>query len=66
MKMEDIRKLTNEEINKKLVETKDELFNLRFASATGNVEKPHRIKELRHLVARFKTVLKERQLESAK
>ncbi len=60
MKMEEIRKLTNEEINKKFVETKEELFNLRFASSTGNIEKPHRIKELRHLVARLKTVLRER------
>jgi large subunit ribosomal protein L29 len=66
MKIEEIRKLTVEEINKKLIESKDELFNLRFASATGNIEKPHRIKELRHTIARLKTVLKERELESAK
>ena len=50
-----------EEINKKLVETKEELFNLRFQQATGNLEKPSRIKDLRHTVARMKTVLRERE-----
>ena len=46
---------------KKLVETKEELFNLRFQQATGNLEKPSRIRDLRHTVARMKTVLKERE-----
>ena len=63
MKMVDIRKLTTEDLNKKLTENKKELFNLKFASATGTLEKPHRIKELRHEVARIKTVIKERELE---
>ncbi|MBQ4262994.1 MAG: 50S ribosomal protein L29 [Bacilli bacterium] len=63
MKMEDIRKMSTEDLNKKLNENKKELFNLKFAAATGNLEKPHRIKELRHEVARIKTVIKERELE---
>ena len=62
MKVSEIRELSNEEIEKKLVETKEELFNLRFQQATGNLEKPSRIRELRHTVARMKTVLKEREL----
>ncbi len=62
MKMLEIRKLATEELNKKLEENKKELFNLKFASATGNLEKPHRIKELRHEVAKIKTVIRERQL----
>ena len=62
MKMADIRKLTTEDLNKKLEEIKKELFNLRFAGATGNLEKPHRIKELRHDVAKIKTVIREREL----
>ena len=66
MKMVDIRKLTTEDLNKKLVENKKELFNLRFASATGNLEKPHRIKELRHEVAKIKTVIRERELSEVK
>ena len=62
MKVKEIRELTTEEINKKLVEAKEELFNLRFQQATGNLEKPSRIKDLRHTVARLKTVLREREL----
>ena len=62
MKVKEIRELTTEEINQKLVEAKEELFNLRFQQATGNLEKPSRIKDLRHTVARLKTVLREREL----
>ena len=61
MKVKEIRELSTEEINKKLVETKEELFNLRFQQSTGNIEKPSRIRELRHTVPRMKTVLKERE-----
>ena len=61
MKVKEIRELSTEEINKRLVETKEELFNLRFQQATGSLEKPSRIRELRHTVARMKTVLKERE-----
>ncbi len=61
MKVNEIRELSTEEINKKLVETKEELFNLRFQQATGALEKPSRIRDLRHTVARMKTVLKERE-----
>ena len=62
MKVKEIREMTTEEINKKIALTKQELFNLRFQQATGNLEKPSRIRELRHLVARLKTVLREREL----
>ena len=61
MKVKEIRELSTEEINKKLVEAKEELFNLRFQQATGTLEKPSRIRDLRHTVARLKTVLKERE-----
>lgn len=62
MKNEEIRKLTDEEITKKMEECKEELFNLRFNQATGTLEKPTRIRELRKLVARMKTILREREL----
>ncbi len=62
MKVKEIRELSTEEIQEKLVETKKELFNLRFQQATGNLEKPSRIRDLRHTVARMKTVLKEREV----
>ena len=61
MKVKEIRELSTEEIQKKLVETKEELFNLRFQQATWTLEKPSRIRDLRHTVARLKTVLKERE-----
>ena len=62
MKVKEIRELSTEEINKKLVETKEELFNLRFQQATGTLEKPSSIRDLRHTVARLKTVLREREI----
>ena len=63
VKNSEIRELTNEEITKKIDECKEELFNLRFSQATGNLEKPSRIRELRKLVARMKTILRERELK---
>ena len=60
----EIRDLTNEEITKKIEEYKDEVFKLRFSQATGNLEHPARIKELRKLVARMKTILRERELNN--
>ncbi|MBE6147284.1 MAG: 50S ribosomal protein L29 [Firmicutes bacterium] len=62
MKVKEIRELTTEEIVAKIKEAKEELFNLRFQQATGNLEKPSRIRDLRHTVARLKTVLREREL----
>lgn len=62
MKVKEIRELTTDQIIAKIKETKEELFNLRFQQTTGNLEKPSRIRELRHTVARLKTVLREREL----
>jgi large subunit ribosomal protein L29 len=66
MKMAEIRKLTTPELTKKVEENRKELFNLKFSASTGNLEKPHRIKELRHEVAKIKTVIRERELEVSK
>ena len=63
MKTNEIRKLSTEEINKKIAETKEELFNLRMKQATGSLENPSRIRELRKYVARLKTILREREIE---
>ena len=65
MKVKEIRELSTKEINEKIVSAKEELFNLRFQQATGSLEKPSRIRELRHEVARLKTVLREREIEEA-
>ena len=62
MKVKEIRELTTEKIVAKIKEDKEELFNLRFQQATGNLEKPSRIRELRHEVSRLNTVLREREL----
>ncbi|NLA33957.1 MAG: 50S ribosomal protein L29 [Tenericutes bacterium] len=64
MKVNEIRKLTTEEIIVKIKEHKEELLNLRFQQATGNLEKPSRMRELRHTVARMKTILREREKEN--
>ena len=63
MKTKEIRNLTTEEIQKKIVESKEELLKLRFKQATGNLENPARIHELRKFVARLKIVVKEREIE---
>ena len=63
MKIKEIRELSNEDIVKQIESAKEELFNLRFNQATGNLEKPSRINELRKQVARLKTVLRERELD---
>ncbi len=62
MTNKEIRELSTEEILSKIEESKEELFNLRFQQATGSLEKPSRLRELRRLVARMKTVLREREL----
>ena len=61
-KIEELKKLTTEELNNKIKENKEELFNLRFQQATGNLEKPGRLKDLRKEVARMKTIIREREL----
>ena len=53
MKTNELRKLTTEELNKKVTECKEELFSLRMQKATGMIEKPSRINELRKEVARI-------------
>ena len=63
MTNKELRDMTNEELLTKIEECKEELFNLRFSQATGNLEKPSRIRELRKLVARMKTILRERELK---
>ena len=61
MKTNELRNLTTEELNKKVTECKEELFNLRMQKATGMIEKPSRINDLRKEVARIKTILNERR-----
>lgn len=61
MKANDIRNLTTTEIEAKVSEMKDELFNLRFQLATGQLENTSRIREVRKAIARMKTIINERE-----
>ncbi|MGB4214890.1 MAG: 50S ribosomal protein L29 [Dethiobacteria bacterium] len=60
MKVKEIRELNDGELEEKLKELKEELFNLRFQAATGQLENVKRIKEVRRSIARVKTGLRER------
>ena len=62
MKATDLRQSTTEELNGIVGEWKEELFNLRFQLATGQLENPARIREVRKSIARAKTILREREL----
>lgn len=62
MKANELRGLTNEEIESRVEQLKDELFNLRFQLATGQLENPMRIRQVRKDIARAKTILKQREL----
>lgn len=64
MKTSEIRELSDEEIVAKIAENKEELFNLRFSQATGTLEKPSRIRELRKEIAKMKTIMRERKEEN--
>jgi large subunit ribosomal protein L29 len=57
MKMDEIRGLTSDQLAEQLLSLKKEQFNLRFQKATGQVEKTHRVDEVRKDIARIKTVL---------
>jgi large subunit ribosomal protein L29 len=61
-KVEEIRDLSDQELNDRIVATKKELFQLRFQKATRQLEKPHQFKHLRHRLAQLMTVERERQL----
>lgn len=62
MKASEIRNMTNAEIEQQIKDLKEELFNLRFQLATGQLENTARIREVRKLIARSKTILREREL----
>ncbi len=63
MKAAELREMPDDELLARLEGLKEELFNLRFQSATGQLDSPMRIKQVRHDAARVLTVLRERQTE---
>ena len=62
MRADELRNLTEMELEQKLREFKEELFNLRFQHATAQLDNPTRIREVRRIIARIKTVKREQEL----
>ena len=66
MKVNESRNLSTAELTEKVAGLKEELFNLRFQLATGQLENPMRIREVKKTIARIKTVQREEELKAAK
>ncbi len=64
-KMKDLRELNLEELDQKLLESKHELFNLRFQMATGKQDNSARLGQVRKDIARIATLLREREIAAA-
>ena len=64
MKVKELREMTPQELGVKLVDLKEELFNLRFQLATGQLENTSQIKHVKKDIARVKTVLHEAELRA--
>ncbi|RJQ07302.1 MAG: 50S ribosomal protein L29 [Bacillota bacterium] len=62
MKVDQVRQLSDDELAAKLKELKEELFNLRFQMATGQLDNPMRLRAVRKDIARVKTIQREREL----
>jgi large subunit ribosomal protein L29 len=62
IKSSDLKDLDAHDLQQRLVETKEELFNLRFQNATGQLDNYKRLGELRRDVARIKTEIRDREL----
>jgi large subunit ribosomal protein L29 len=62
-KAQELRELPDDELTARIESAKEELFNLRFQLATGQLDNPARIRQVRHDVARLSTVLREREIE---
>lgn len=62
-KPEELRDMSDDELETKFAEAKEELFNLRFQLVTGQLDNPMRIKVMRKEVARILTVIREREIK---
>ncbi|MGM0444838.1 MAG: 50S ribosomal protein L29 [Bacillota bacterium] len=62
MRADELRNLTDVELDQKLREFKEELFNLRFQHATAQLDNPTRIREVKRIIARIKTIKREQEL----
>ena len=64
MKSKEIIEMTSAELETKIAGLKDELFNLRFQMATGQLENPMKIREVKKSIARIKTIQRQRELKA--
>ena len=64
MKTTEIRELSAAELDTKLADLKEELFNLRFQMATGQCENPMKIRDVKKSIARIKIIQRERELKA--
>ena len=65
MKASDLRKMSAQELDKKLLELKDELFKLRFQQAINQLENPMRIVAVKKDIARVKTIIRETEIKNS-
>ena len=66
MKAEDVRAKSDDELKEQVLDLRKEAFNLRFQSVSGQLENTARVREVRHDLARIKTILNERSRTAAK
>lgn len=64
MKTTEIREMSAAELDTKIAELKEQLFNLRFQMATGQCENPMKVHEVKKDIARIKTIQRERELKA--
>ena len=64
MKIQDVRGFTPDQLNDNLLQLKREQFNLRFQQATGQMDKSHRVNEVRKDIARIKTVMRAKSAQA--
>ena len=65
-KINELRKLSTEELSKKVITLKEELFAKRMQASSGMLEKPYELRALRREIARIKTILREREMDGEK
>ena len=65
MKVNELRDLSTAELEEKLAESKQELFNLRFQNAINQLENPKRIGDVKKTIARILTIIHERELQGS-
>ncbi|MCG8481888.1 MAG: 50S ribosomal protein L29 [Clostridia bacterium] len=65
MKADKLNEMTEQELNSEILKLKNELFNLRFQHATGQLENPVSVRKVKKDIARAKTILREKELKKA-